>query len=176
MKVREVMRASPRLCTPEDSLETAGRIMAEVNCGILPVVSGESARVIGMVTDRDICMALAQRKSPASAIKVKQAMNRCVYGCGAGDPLPQALEKMRRHKVRRLVVTDPAGGLEGVLALDDIVLHEATDPCDAAIALTLKAISPVEDKGPPAAGSDPPPYGYATDATDRADAATAAGT
>ncbi|HEX3529161.1 MAG TPA: CBS domain-containing protein, partial [Thermoanaerobaculia bacterium] len=57
MKVRDIMRREARVCSLETTLDVAGRVMAEVGCGVLPVLSG-SGQVAGVVTDRDICLAL----------------------------------------------------------------------------------------------------------------------
>ena len=71
MKVREMMTSDVKTCRPETNLAEAVKDMWEGDCGALPVVSDEG-RVIGMITDRDICIALATRGRSADRIAVRE--------------------------------------------------------------------------------------------------------
>lgn len=57
MKVKDVMVGTPASCTTETNLGAAVEVLWNQNCGILPVVN-EEEKVIGVVTDRDMCIAL----------------------------------------------------------------------------------------------------------------------
>lgn len=145
MKVHQIMRHEPRTCGPDDSAATAGRLMAEVGCGWLPVVW--DGRPVGVVTDRDLCLALAERDRKPSELKVAEAMTKPVHGCLPGDDVREALSVMRRHRVRRLVVFGEGGGLDGMLSLDDVVLEARpfettgfTGPFYSDITATLRAV------------------------------------
>jgi CBS domain-containing protein len=147
MKVREVMRKKPRFCEPGNTLAAAATAMAEVDCGVLPVV-GPRKKVVGVITDRDICLALARGDRRPSEVTVDEVASGAVYACKPGDDVRSALETMRQRRVRRLVVVGEAGGLEGLLSLDDVVLRaralETADfsgPFYVDIAETLKAIN-----------------------------------
>jgi len=122
MKVEQLMHSEARHVTPDTDLARAGRLMAEVGCGVLPVVD-ERQRVVGIVTDRDICLALARRDQRPSDIGVRQVMVREVHACAEGDDVRHALGTMARFKVRRLPILGPDGSLRGILSLDDIALH-----------------------------------------------------
>jgi CBS domain-containing protein len=62
MKVREIMTKDPDCCLPNDSVQKAAKIMKVIDAGIVPVVaSGLDQKVIGIVTDRDLCPALSQK-------------------------------------------------------------------------------------------------------------------
>ncbi len=122
MKVREIMRANPRFCAPKNSLGVAGRIMDEIGAGVLPVV-GESERVVGIITDRDICCGLARLNQRPSSVQVSSVMTRKVHSCAPDDDVRAALATMRRNKVRRLPVVDESGALQGLLSMDDVVLE-----------------------------------------------------
>lgn len=128
MKVRDVMKGQPRMCSPEHGLGTAGRIMDEVGCGVLPVVSA-SGTVVGMITDRDICCTVSIRDRRPSEIRVSEAMSEGVYSCRAEDEIASALRTMRERQVRRLPVLAEDGELVGLLVLDDIIA-EAKLPVD----------------------------------------------
>jgi CBS domain-containing protein len=146
MRVYSVMKREPRVCLPETDLATAGRIMAQVDCGFLPVIDAEH-KVVGLVTDRDICLAVALRDELPSAIRVKDVISGEVYSCTADEEITEALNTMREFGVRRLPVLDMIGRIEGILSLDDIVLEaralgseQFTGPFYSDIARTLKAI------------------------------------
>ena len=147
MKVRDVMTKQVRTCTSDVTLDTAARTMHRHNCGVLPVVDhlGKGI-VVGMITDRDICMALAQTNRPASDILVTEMLSPQLHGCMAGDDLSEALKTMARHQVQRLPVITEQSHLEGILSIDDIVLRalEAPDetgrPSPEEILKTLRAI------------------------------------
>lgn len=121
MKVEQVLRSEARHVSPAADLATAGRTMAEVGCGVLPVVD-DSGRVVGIVTDRDLGLTLARLDRRPSEVAVSQAMSREVHACAAGDDLRRALATMECFHVRRLPVLGADGTLRGILSLDDVAL------------------------------------------------------
>lgn len=146
MRVNSVMKREPSICTPETDLAAAGRIMAQIGCGFLPVL-GPGRQVVGVITDRDICLSLAHRDEKPSAVKVGDVISGETYSCSADDEVTEALNTMREFGVRRLPVVDLDNRLEGILSLDDVVLEsralgseQFTGPFYSDIARTLKAI------------------------------------
>jgi CBS domain-containing protein len=109
-------------CQPGTNLAAAASLMWGNDCGILPVVDSKG-RVIGVITDRDISIAVGTRDRPAAQILVSEVATRRSFTCKAKDDVRTALKTMRSKKVRRLPVVNGDGGLEGVLSLDDLVLH-----------------------------------------------------
>jgi CBS domain-containing protein len=95
--------------------------MWEGDCGCVPVVEKDTdgARVIGMITDRDICMAGYTQGRPLSAIRVDSAMARQVFSCRPTDSIAEALNILRTHQVRRLPVVDNGDNVVGMLSLAD---------------------------------------------------------
>jgi CBS domain-containing protein len=122
MKVRAVMNKPVQTVSADSSLAEAGKRMAENDCGVLPVIDG-NGRVIGILTDRDVCLALATKNRLAKDVATHEVMALHVYACGADDDLAKALETMRRQLVRRLPVVDDAGKLVGILSIDDIIIQ-----------------------------------------------------
>ena len=112
MKVQDLMTSDVRTCRPETNLAEAGRDMWEGDCGALPVVNDEG-RVIGMITDRDICIALATRGRSADRITVREVAQGPAHMCLATDDTASALQMMKTHKVRRLPVVDAEGHIRG---------------------------------------------------------------
>lgn len=120
MKVRDLMTREILTCEPADSLARAGGLMWDGDCGVLPVV--RDGHVAGVITDRDICMALALNGRPAGEMLVGQVMSGQVYACAPTDEVADAVETMRERQVRRLPVIGDDGSLEGVLSLTDVAL------------------------------------------------------
>ena len=122
MKVQDVMTGNVKFCRPEINLATAAGMMWENDCGVVPVVDGAS-KVIGMITDRDIAMAVAMKGRFASDIAVSEVMSTEICDCALNDDIKSALKTMRHEKVRRLPVVNSDGVLQGILCLNDVVLR-----------------------------------------------------
>ena len=120
MKVREIITEQPKCCGPGTNLSAAAELMWSNDCGVLPVV--EDGRLAGIVTDRDICIALGTRNKTAADMNVKDVATAPVQTCAPDADLHSATATMRHAKVRRLPVVNAEGKLEGIVALNDIVL------------------------------------------------------
>ncbi len=122
MKVKEILTADPKVCTTTTNLAEAASFMWDYDCGILPVVADEG-RVVGLITDRDICIAGATNNRHLSNIAVEEIMTGQVYSCAPEDDVDKALDTMQQRKVRRLPVIAPDGTLEGILSINDLTLN-----------------------------------------------------
>jgi CBS domain-containing protein len=120
MKVNEIMTSEPRTCSPETSVAEAAQLMWNADCGILPVV--EDGRLAGVVTDRDMYIALATRNVRASELKIRDVASTQVIRCSPDDDVQAALARMAKARVRRLPVVGFAESVVGILSIDDIVL------------------------------------------------------
>jgi CBS domain-containing protein len=145
MKVKEVMTPDAKAIWLTESLSAAAQSMWENDCGILPVIK-DGKKVVGVITDRDICMAAAIRDRNPSNISVEEVMNGTVFSAAANDDVNKALDIMRAHRIRRLPVVNEGGDLQGILSMNDIVLHAKTSngkkpPIDyASVVKTYQAI------------------------------------
>jgi CBS domain-containing protein len=119
MRVQEAMSRDVQVCHPWEELNRAAQLMWDQDIGFVPVV-GDSGTVIGVVTDRDACMAAYTRGLPLTAIRVEDAMTREIETCAPGSDLKIALALMRETRVRRLPIVDADGGLVGVLSIGDL--------------------------------------------------------
>ena len=122
MKVKEVMMGTPYTCHKDANLGEATELMWKGNCGFLPV-TGPDGKVCGVITDRDVCIALGTRNKPAGEVAVGDVSCGKLYDCGPDDEIHVALLTMREGKVRRLPVIDSGGKAVGVLSMDDVLLH-----------------------------------------------------
>ena len=96
--------------------------MWQDDCGILPVVA-EGGKVVGLITDRDICMAGVLTGRNLANIAVEDVISRKVFSCKSDDDVRAALKTMQEHKIRRLPALDAYGLLEGMLSMNDVVLR-----------------------------------------------------
>lgn len=122
MKVKDVMTPNAKAIWLTESLADAAKLMWENDCGVLPIIK-DGRKVIGMITDRDICMAMAMRDTKPSGISVEEVMTGQVYAVKPEDNIDQALQTMQEHKIRRLPVISSEGELEGILSMNDVVLN-----------------------------------------------------
>lgn len=116
MKVRDVMTAAVRVCAPEDSLNQAAQAMWDGDLGWLPVVDGD-AKVVGVITDRDLAMAAHLRGAPLWALQVADAMATVVFTAKPSDSVRNASKLMSKHQLRRMPIVDGEQRLCGVLTL-----------------------------------------------------------
>jgi CBS domain-containing protein len=128
MKVRDVMRQQAVFCGLDTTLAAAIELMRQNGCGFLPVI-GEGGNVIGVITDRDICIACGARDQKPADVLVRDVVLAEQYTfpklftCTPDDAIHCVLTTMSIGKIRRLPVIDREGGLLGILSMDDIVLE-----------------------------------------------------
>ncbi len=120
MKVKEVMTTSVAAVRSDEPLSLAAQLMWDCDCGALPVKDARSGRVVGMITDRDICMANWMRDRSPSSIRVADAMSQHLYVAAPEDSLASAEHLMRLKRIRRLPVIDDGCEFVGILSLADI--------------------------------------------------------
>lgn len=121
MKVKEIMTPDPRVCSPESNVAAAAQLMLEADCGILPVV--KDGKLIGVVTDRDIYVALATRDRRPSELTVGEVVRQnALVTCKPDDDVRSVLEAMRIHRIRRVPVEGFGGTAMGIVSLNDIAL------------------------------------------------------
>jgi CBS domain-containing protein len=121
MRVREIMTQPPQTCRLDTDLSTASRRMKEFDCGFLPVLDPRG-RVAGVLTDRDIAIAVGDRRRSASHVAAHEAMTPKVQTCLPDEDIRRVLDRMATWRFRRFPVVSPDGDLKGVISIDDIIL------------------------------------------------------
>jgi CBS domain-containing protein len=150
MKVEELMTREPRACGSTGTLNDAAQVLWECDCGIVPIVEREDGakRLVGVVTDRDICMAAYTTGQSLKEIPVAQVMSKQLRTVSSDDSIESAEKTMRTAQLRRLPVVDGRGALLGILSLADIAREAARerrrkkpDVSESEVAATLGAIA-----------------------------------
>jgi CBS domain-containing protein len=140
MHIREVMTRDPACCTPADSAHRAGKLMRRFDIGALPVVDDEyHRRLLGIVTDRDLCLFVVAANRIPAEVTAEECMKRDPVCCGPDDAPTRALELMRTHHVHRLPVVNPQGVLVGIVSLTDLVRYRALSDSDLELAMEFLA-------------------------------------
>ena len=120
MKVQDVMSVEIGFISPADNLALVADVMRQKDCGSVPIVNAEN-RIVGMITDRDICIAVGTQDCKASEIKAEEFCSGDVIVCDADEKIKDALKKMRVNKIKRLPVTSQSGELVGIISVSDIL-------------------------------------------------------
>jgi CBS domain-containing protein len=122
MTVNEIMSDPVVTCSPETTLAAAAQSMRAADYGTLPVIDAKG-RLVGIITDRDICLAFANTGRNAHHVAVYEVMTPRVVSALEQDSIHSALATMKKAHVRRLPVLDKYGHLKGLLSLEDVVVR-----------------------------------------------------
>jgi CBS domain-containing protein len=123
MSVGEICNRDVVICGPEDSIHEAIRLMRDCHVGDVIVTENreQGAVPVGILTDRDIVIELLAEEVDPNSVTVADVMSRELLAVRENDDLLATIELMRDKGVRRVPVVNQQGGLEGVLAVDDLI-------------------------------------------------------
>ena len=108
-------------CTPQDTTQRAAQTMRDTGCGCAPVVEDkQSRRLVGVVTERDVCHTVAADDRRASEVPVKEIMRAPSACCGVDEPVEEARRKLHEHGATSLPVVDKAGGCCGTISIHQL--------------------------------------------------------
>ncbi len=131
---------------PSDEVVKAARLMREKHVGYLVVVETDTAqgfaRPVGVLTDRDIVVAVVAREVDPKSLRVGDIMSARPITTGEDESVEEALGKMRQFGVRRLPVVNRRDEVVGLLATDDVLRAFATETQD--IATTIRREQQIE--------------------------------
>ena len=153
MNANDLMTREPRSVRTTDRLDAAARVLWEQDCGIVPVVNAANV-LVGVVTDRDLCMASYTQGRPLNEIAVLGPMARQLRTCRPDDSIATVLSAMQQAQVHRLPVVDGRGMLLGIVSINDVVraAHKRPAAIDAAsVVKTLALIGAPRRAAVPAA-------------------------
>jgi CBS domain-containing protein len=148
MNVDRFMTQDVRSCRSSDNLRDAAMVMWDRDCGFVPVTEEPDGPLAGVITDRDICMAVATKGRSIDTIPVGEVMSREPVTCAPTDDVRVAMERMASAQVRRLPVVGKKGQLKGVVSLNDLVLaaeenemRRKASVSNSDVVRTLKSVS-----------------------------------
>lgn len=151
--VEALMSRAVRTCRVSDTLHRAAEELWVHDHGALPVVDQDD-QLVGVITDRDICMAAYTQGRPLQAISVADAMAKNVQALRPSDPIGLARDRMRQYQLRRLPVVDPQRRVIGMISISDLArnavreAHVIHDPAEEETLRTLCAIATPRHNGP----------------------------
>ena len=120
-KCVEVMTQDLVYCLPTDTVAKAAELMKSGNIGSIPVIeNGQTQKLVGIVTDRDLALKIVAEGRDAKSTKVESVMTRQVVTCLAEDDLQKALDAMATHQLRRIPVVDSQNKILGIIAQADV--------------------------------------------------------
>lgn len=118
MKVREAMHQGVEWANPDTPVGEIAKLMKDHDIGAVPI--GANDRLVGMVTDRDICRAVADPDFDPQTCMARDVMTAGIHCCNVEDDVQEAIRHMEELKVRRLPVIDGNKRMVGMLSLGDI--------------------------------------------------------
>ncbi len=107
-------------CTPGDKAAYAARAMRDSGCCAPVVENTESLKLVGVVTERDVCCGVATDDQRASEIRVEKIMRSASACCGADEPLAEVRRKLYEHRATRLPGVDKAGCCCGTVSVHNL--------------------------------------------------------
>jgi len=121
MLCSEIMTPVPAVCSYQDTVLQAARVMRDLNVGYVPIVD-EKDQLVGIITDRDICIqVVAENKKPEEE-KLKDYVTPKPYTCKPGDDISKAIQLMKAHQVRRIPIVDDTDQCLGIISLGDLAV------------------------------------------------------
>lgn len=144
-RVADVMSKEVATCHMDESMSRAAQLMWERDCGCVPIVD-DHFRVVGIITDRDICMAAYTQGKALSELPVSLACSRGLQTCRPTDSVDFAEQLMADALVRRLPVVDAQEVLVGLVSLSDLAPHTKSTsagdrPGQRALSAVLDAVT-----------------------------------
>ena len=115
-------------CTPKDTAVHAARAIRASGCGCAPVVEDkENLKLVGVVTEHDVCCGVAADDRRASEVRVGEIMRPASACCGAHEPVEEARRKLHEHRARSLPVADKAGCCSGTVSVHGLERSQGAD-------------------------------------------------
>ncbi len=143
MKIREVMSPNPVCCMPHDTAQKVARMLRDQNIGSVPVVTDqESRKLIGMITDRDLCCSVVAEGLDAKKTSIDGLFSVPPVTCRDGENLEKCEQAMQEHQIRRIPVIDGEGCCIGIVSQADLALTDKAEKVSKTVAEISKPESP----------------------------------
>lgn len=118
MQVKDLMKTPVLTVTSKQTAKEVAEMMHDKHIGFVPVV--DDGKLVGIVTDRDICVRVTATGRDAVMTHVSEVMGKAVETCAADTDIEAAARIMVDHRIRRLIVMDGNQAITGILSVDDL--------------------------------------------------------
>ena len=140
MKVREIMTSDPVCCVLTDTAQRVAQMLRDDDVGSFPVVQDQQSRkLVGMITDRDLCCSVIADGLDPKTTAVSKLMSSEPVSCRDGENVEKCEKAMQEHQIRRMPVVDGEGCVIGIVAQADLALHCKPDEVSKTVAEISKA-------------------------------------
>jgi CBS domain-containing protein len=148
MKIRDAMTPDPVCCLTTDSAQKVAGILCKQNVGSIPVVTDhESRKLIGIITDRDLCCSVVANGLNPQSTPIEKFISLNPVACREGENLDNCERLMQEHQVRRIPIVDGDGRVIGIVSQADLALKDKPDN----VAKTVAEVSKPQSSAPVAA-------------------------
>ena len=139
MKIRNGMTPDPICCLATDSAQKVAAILRKQDVGSIPVVTDhESRKLIGIITDRDLCCSLVAAGLDPQTTPIEKFVSLNPVACGEGDDLDDCARLMQEHQVRRIPIVDEDGRVVGIVSQADLALKDKPEKVAKTVAEVSK--------------------------------------
>lgn len=143
MKMREMMTQNPVCCVPNDSAQRVARIMCDQNVGSIPVVMDQDSRkLVGVITDRDLCCSVVANGLDPKATPIEKFMTLNPVTCREGENVENCERLMQEHQIRRIPIVDADDRVIGIVAQADLALKDKPERVSKTVAEISKGTEP----------------------------------
>jgi CBS domain-containing protein len=138
MNVRDAMTPNPACCLTTDSAQKVAGILCKQGIGSIPVVTDhESRKLIGIITDRDICCSMVAKGLNPQSTSIEKFISLNPVACREDENLDNCERLMQEHRVRRIPIVDGNGRVTGIVSQADLALKDEPEK----VAKTVAAVS-----------------------------------
>jgi CBS domain-containing protein len=143
MKIRDTMTPNPVCCDPTDNAQRVARMMCDQNVGSIPVVMDQDSRkLVGVITDRDLCCSVVANGLDAKATPIEKFMTLNPVTCREGENVENCERLMQEHQIRRIPIVDANDRVIGIVAQADLALKDKPERVSKTVAEISKGSEP----------------------------------
>lgn len=117
MRVADAVSSNPICCSASCPVQTAAKLMQQVEHGVIPVREEDGSGIVGVITDRDLCVRVLGQARDGTKTLVGDYMTANPPYCHVGDDAYVVLEMFASYGLRGIVVLNERGELEGVISI-----------------------------------------------------------
>jgi CBS domain-containing protein len=145
MKIRDAMTPDPVCCLTTDSAQKVAGMLCKQDVGSIPVVTDhESRKLIGMITDRDLCCSVIADGLDPKSTPIEKFVSLNPVSCREGENLDNCERLMQEHQVRRIPLVDGDGRVIGIVSQADLALKDKPEK----VAKTVAEVSKPQPSAP----------------------------